>query len=465
MGRGAQDSLRGRGNGGLKLTRGGVWRVDVELPRKAGEPRRRVSRTVKGSEADAEAALEQLKRDVAAGKLGAHEPKRRGQPQSGRTHTARRRQGGSGGISELAHDHWLVGVEAPPDPVSGARRRYTKVVRGTREQAEAMLARLRLDVGQGKVPIATNARDIRAACKVYLEEIRTEKSTVRTDRSACNRLCETRLAGGELFGDVVLKDVDWKVIEYVYDVWSRTLTAQSTARYASTLSKVLEYAKRSGWISSNPAKEAKRPRVPSHRPEVPHRDDVKATLETVKAFDPELHAYGMALASMGCRRGELLGMRVEDVNTRDRYVTIRGAIADGGPGVGIYYKPTKTSDWRDVPITDQLGDILDELLDARRAELGAELPAESFVFSDTSDGSTPLRPDTTSQRWLEARGASDVTFAMLRRFVATELLDVTNGDYRTVASITGNSEETLRRWYDAGPNLSKKQAVLQRSNL
>ena len=69
-------------------------------------------------------------------------------------------------------------------------------------------------------------------------------------------------------------------------------------------------------------------------------------------------------------------------------------------------------------------------------------------------------PDSTTQRWLSVRGASTVTFAMLRRFVATQLLDVTNGDCRTVASITGNSEETLRRWYDAGPNLEKKKAVV-----
>jgi hypothetical protein len=44
---------------------------------------------------------------------------------------------------------------------------------------------------------------------------------------------------------------------------------------------------------------------------------------------------------------------------------------------------------------------------------------------------------------------------MLRRYVATELLDVTNGDYRTVASLTGNSEKTLRPLYDAGPNLGR----------
>jgi hypothetical protein len=114
-----------------------------------------------------------------------------------------------------------------------------------------------------------------------------------------------------------------------------------------------------------------------------------------------------------------------------------------------------------------MAEILDDVISGRQAALGSGLPIEpqSFVFSDSTDGSTPLRPDTTSQRWLAARGASNVTFAMLRRFVATELLDVTDGDYRTVASITGNSEDTLRRWYDAGPNIAKKRAVVSRSSL
>jgi integrase len=467
MGLGAQDTIRTRGAGGLKVAREGVWRVDVELPRKPGEPRRRVSRTVEGTEADAEAALEELRRDVAKGALRPSQPKRRGRAKTGRPHAARRRQSGSGGVSELAHDHWLVGLEGPPDAVTGARRRYTRVVRGPRDEAEEVLARLRLDISEGRVSLATNARDVRGACGVYLSEIRTEKSTVRTDRSACNRLCDTPLVGGGLLGDVVLRDLDWKLIEYVYDVWGRSLTPQTMARYASTLSKVLEYAKRSGWISSNPARDARRPRVPSHRPEVPSREEVKTALESIKKSDPALHAYAMGLASIGCRRGELLALRVMDVHLRGRFVTIRGAVADGGPGAGIYYKPTKKSDWRDVPITEQMAEVLDEMIRGRRATLGedVELDAGSYVFSDTIDGSTPLRPDTTSQRWLAARGKSDVTFAMLRRFVATELLDVTNGDYRTVASITGNSEETLRRWYDAGPNIAKKKAVVRRSSL
>jgi integrase len=171
------------------------------------------------------------------------------------------------------------------------------------------------------------------------------------------------------------------------------------------------------------------------------------------------------MATMGCRRSELLALTVGDVDLAAGVATIRSSLADGGPGVGIYVKGTKRDDWRDVPLTKQMVEVFEELLTRRKADvrmLGHRtLKSTSLVFSDDPEGAMPLRPDTTSHRWLAARGENPVTFAMLRRYVATQLLHVTNGDYRTVAAITGNSEETLRRWYDAGPNLQKKRAVME----
>jgi integrase len=178
-----------------------------------------------------------------------------------------------------------------------------------------------------------------------------------------------------------------------------------------------------------------------------------------------MYAYVMGLATLGCRRGELLAICVEDVDLGEGVVTIRASLADGGPGVGIYRKATKRDDWRDVPLTPQMAEVFKEFF-ARRLELRrtfghSSLDPGGYAFSDDPDGAKWLRPDTTTQRWLAARGSNKVTFAMLRRYVATQLLDVTDGDYRTVASITGNSEETLRRWYDAGANMQKKKAVVQ----
>ena len=443
------------------MVRDGVWRVDVELPRKTGEPRRRLSRTVEGSAEAAEAALAGLRHDVDSGGPRVRRARRTG------GQTGRRRKRGSGGVTKLGHDRWLVGLEGEADPVSGDRRRHTKVIWGSREEAEAELALLRVQLAAGKLVSATRERNVHAACRLYLEQAGTERSTVRTDRSACNRVCETKLAGGATLGRVQLRELDWELAEYVFSVWVRTLKPSTAARYASTLSKVLEHAKREGWINVNPVREARKPKVPSHRPDVPMRADVSQVLATARSTDLATYADVLGVASTGCRRSELLALRLRDLDLDGRVISIRASIADGGPGVGIYYKATKRDDWRDVPITEQFAAALKAMLDDRTEQGRGRVVVgpDAFVFSDRSTGRHGGVPTRRRSAGRSARGSSKVTFAMLRRFVATELLDVTDGDYRTVASITGNSEETLRRWYDAGPNLAKKKAVLSRSDL
>jgi integrase len=451
---------RPRRTGAIKRVRDGVWRVDTELPRVDGAPRRRVSKTVIGTMADAEAALAELQAKVATGD----------QPIRPAARSRRRqRPKRSGSLTMLGTDRWLVGVEGERDPVTGQRRRHTQVVLGSREQAEVALARLKVTGDGDLLRVGTRARTVRAACELYLSEASTELQTQRQDRTASNRICATVLPGGASFGEVPLSKVTWKLVEQLFVKWEEDLQPATRARYASTLSKVLDHAKRTGWMAGNPVREARRPKVPAHRPEVPKASEVRAALRAAKAQDPMLHAYVLGLATMGCRRSELLALTIDDLDLAGGVATIRASLADGGRGVGIYRKATKRDDWRDVPLTEQMVEVLTELLEVRR-ELLRDLDRDgiapgSYVFSDDPAGRTWLRPDTTTQRWLEARGDSPVTFAMLRRYVATELLDVTNGDYRLVASITGNSEETLRRWYDAGPNMDKKRAVVGMTRL
>jgi integrase len=447
-----------RRKGGLKLVRTGVWRVDVEVPTANGK-RRRVSRTVNGTRAEAEVVLDELRSALAASvaPVASTGPRR-----AGRTKR-------SGAVTKLGPDRWLIGVEGSRDPVTGARRRHTQVVRGSKTDAEVALARLKLRANDAVLEPGTGARSVRAACQLYLREVRTGLQTQRTDRAACKRLCGVVMPGGQEFGDVRLARLDWRVVEQLFAQLDAQIQPATQVRYASTLSKVLEHAKRSGWVTTNAVRESRKPRVPSHRPDVPREDEVRDALERARQEDFSLYAYVLGMATTGCRRSELLALRVDDVDLGHGIVTIRASLADGGPGVGIFRKATKRDDWRDIPLTPQLVEVLTELFARRRGALAAldlhDVPVAGYVFSDSADGSTWWRPDSTTQRWLRVRGECTVTFAMLRRYVATKLLDATNGDYRTVASITGNSEETLRRWYDAGPNLAKKQAVLAMAKL
>ncbi len=112
------------------------------------------------------------------------------------------------------------------------------------------------------------------------------------------------------------------------------------------------------------------PKVPAHRPDVPGDVDVREALRAAEA-GLHLYAYVLGMATIGCRRSELLAVQVADLDLANAVVTIRASLADGGPGVGIYRKATKRDDWRDVPLTGQMVEVFSELLVRRTAMVAA----------------------------------------------------------------------------------------------
>src|SRR5580704_982407 len=81
-----------------------------------------------------------------------------------------RRHRGSGGVLQLADDRWRVDIELPRDAVTGHRRRVSRIIRGSREDAELALARLKVTSHQKRLPSGgTNARSVGAAMARYLE--------------------------------------------------------------------------------------------------------------------------------------------------------------------------------------------------------------------------------------------------------------------------------------------------------
>jgi site-specific recombinase XerD len=148
-------------------------------------------------------------------------------------------------------------------------------VRGSKESANVALAQLRLSVDRSEVVIAKKHRSVAAACEMYLAEVRTESQTIRTDRSACRRFYGSVLPGGQPFSELSLAQLEWRRVEEVYVTWSGHLGPTTQARYASTLSKVLEHAKRCGWVLGNVAAQVNRPKVLGHKPEVPIAGEVQ----------------------------------------------------------------------------------------------------------------------------------------------------------------------------------------------
>ncbi len=272
-------------------------------------------------------------------------------------------------------------------------------------------------------------------------------------------MSSVRLLDGREFGTVALSRLSWQVIEELYGAMRAAgLGADWIRRCATVLSRALDLARKRGLIDSNPAKDAVRPKSTRTKPFAPTASDVRDVLERVRAGDEELADAVTVLAGTGMRKAELLGLQWGDVGLDRDEIHVAAAITDAGPGRKIIRKPTKQSDWRDVPLTVQARSSIAGQRERQVDRWGTETSSRWYVFSNPTDPAIPYRPDSFTDRWSTLRGTSTVTLQQLRHFAATVMLDA-GESYRTVADLLGNSENTLRLHYDGRNDVGKRRAI------
>jgi integrase len=225
-------------------------------------------------------------------------------------------------------------------------------------------------------------------------------------------------------------------------------TPATIRRVHGILRRALSQGLRWGWIARNPARDASPPRVPVKELRPPTPDEVARLFTLAAETNPRLALLVVLAASTGARRGELLALRWSDVDLDHNVVTIeRGLILAGRE---LIEQGTKTHQSRRLALDEGTIGLLkahrEHMAENARA-FGTVLPGNALVFSDSAEGTEPLRPDSASRAFrtlCERAGVEGVRFHDLRHYVATRLLGA-GVDIRTVAGRLGhrNASTTL----------------------
>ena len=204
------------------------------------------------------------------------------------------------------------------------------------------------------------------------------------------------------------------------------LSAKTVRNINQVISSAMDFAVAQKIISENPCKNVSLPKLEHKEMQTIPAEQLQAFLQEAKATGV-YEMYYIELAT-GLRRGELLGLKWQDIDWKNGIIKVRRQLARVNGEIVEAPLKTKNS-YRAVSISPQAIEVLRE--QKKKAN-------DQYVFPSPNGG--PISPDSVNnmlKRVLERAGIPKVRFHDLRHTFATIALK--NGvDIKTVSGMLGH---------------------------
>jgi len=182
----------------------------------------------------------------------------------------------------------------------------------------------------------------------------------------------------------------------------------------------------------------------------------------VEAQPDRLYALYVLALYLGLRRGELLGLRWDDIDLAKKDLEISRTLQRVGGELKVATPKTRHSR-RTVPLPEVCVSALQEHQERQKADrdaAGTDWIDSGYVFTSTIG--TPIEPDNLRRSWYPVRkaaGLGNVVFHGLRHTCVTLLLDL-NVPLHIVRDIVGHSAIEVTMTIYAHASLDEKRAAL-----
>lgn len=329
-----------------------------------------------------------------------------------------------GHIRQRSKGSWAITIDLPRDE-DGKRRQKQKTVRGTKREAEQILARMLNEVNSGVyVPEAT------LTVGAYLDEWLEIHARHNVAAKTFERYQElVTLHIKPAVGRVRLSQLRPPHIARMYsdlaapsDTGKRPLAPATIVQIHRILRKALQQALQNQILVRNVADAVRPPRVTRQEMKVLAPAQVRQLIDTARGtyfWIPIVLAV-----TTGMRRGEIVALRWDDVDLAKGALQCQRSLQVTREGIA--FKEPKSGRSRAIPLPRQAVEAL-QVHYAEQAEqrklLGESFNEVGLVCTDI-DGS-PLHPDRISDNFrylLQKAGLPAIRFHDLRHTHATLLL-------------------------------------------
>ncbi len=271
-----------------------------------------------------------------------------------------------------------------------------------------------------------------------LERIGKARSTLETYRIHVEKHIRPAL-GSRRLNKLTAQDID----AYLGTLADKGLSPRTIKLDHAVLSGALAQAVEWGWLKANPAKKAKLQAANTEAPSISVEQVVQLHQAALADEDPDMALAIVLGAITGCRRGELCGLRWDDLDWERSCLTVERAWVPGEGGQHL--TTTKTGKGRKVFIGAAGVAQLDRYWELQQERTGTD--PDGWLLS-YDGGTTPMRAKSMTEYVgrLAKRLKIPADFHTLRHFAATEL--VAQGvDLPTAAGQLGHTTGVMAAVY------------------
>jgi integrase len=226
-------------------------------------------------------------------------------------------------------------------------------------------------------------------------------------------------------GRIKLKNVTAVHLQRLYrDRLDAGLSGSTVQKMHHVLHKALSQAVRWDLVPRNPADNVKAPTASTKEMHPLSADEAKRLLDTASEAGDRLETLYVLAVHTGMRRGELLGLKWDDVDLDNATVRVRRTLTRKGTGYVLGEPKTKKSR-RTVRLTQR---AVEALRSHRRRQLEEKLRATAYEDSGlvfAGERGNLINPSNLRQRsfvpLLERAGLQQITFHDLRHTCASLL--------------------------------------------
>lgn len=317
--------------------------------------------------------------------------------------------------------------------------------KGNKREAQKMLNERLEEMNREYAPVVESKSPL---FLTYMEDWLDNDMVGNVERNTLSeykRVFEHSIKPYKPFHGVKLQDVTTELLQGYIDAKKKAGLSPNTLRkHYTNINKCLAHALSKKKIHSNPARLVELP--PKKKYTGAKACAPKQLRQLLESFDGDILEVPVRItANYGLRRSEVCGLRWQDVNLDDGYITIcHTALTDNGK---VYYSDTtkNATSYRRLPLADNMRAYLQSVKEQQ--EEYKRLFGESYTdsgFVCTRPDGKPIHPDFVTHhfsRALEACGLPHIRFHDLRHSVVYALSQ-SNADVKKIQAWTGHSSIT-----------------------